>query len=96
MTQADGDLRPRYGAGAVAARLTDAGARALFTADGFYRRGAVVPLKPTADEAVAAAPTVEQLIVLRRAGNAVDMRPGRDHWWHELIAPQSPQAETTA
>ena len=83
-----------YGAGAVAARLTDAGARALFTADGFYRRGAVVPLKPTADEAVAAAPTVEQLIVLRRASNAVDMRPGRDHWWHELVAPQSPQAAT--
>ena len=83
-----------YGAGAVAARLADAGARALFTADGFYRRGAVVPLKLVADEAVAAAPTVEHLIVLCRAGNAVSMRPGRDHWWHELVDGQSPQAET--
>ncbi len=83
-----------YGAGAVASRLADAGARALFTADGFFRRGAVVPLKPTADDAAAAVPSVEHLIVLRRAGNEVDMRPGRDHWWHELVAPQPAEAET--
>ena len=42
-----------YGAGAVQSRLADAEARALFTADGFYRRGKAVPLKPIADEAVA-------------------------------------------
>ncbi|HRN69323.1 MAG TPA: AMP-binding protein [Promineifilum sp.] len=83
-----------YGAGAVATRLADAGAKALFTADGFYRRGTVVPLKPTADEAAAAVPTVEHLIVLQRAGNEVTMQDGRDHWWHELVAPQSPVAET--
>ncbi|MBP9502844.1 MAG: AMP-binding protein [Candidatus Promineofilum sp.] len=83
-----------YGAGAVATRLADAGAKALFTADGFYRRGAVVPLKPTADEALAHAPTVEHLIVLRRTGNDVTMQPDRDHWWHELVTPQSPLAET--
>ena len=83
-----------YGAGAVAARLSDAGAKALFTADGFFRRGAVVPLKPVADEAAAAVPSVEHLIVLRRAGNDVDMRPLRDHWWHEVVAPQLPEAET--
>ncbi|MBP6015308.1 MAG: AMP-binding protein [Candidatus Promineofilum sp.] len=83
-----------YGPGAVAARLADAGARALFTADGFFRRGAIVPLKPTADEAAAAVPSVEHLIVLRRAGNEVDMRPGRDQWWHELVAPQPAEAET--
>lgn len=83
-----------YGAGAVATRLADAGAKALFTADGFYRRGTVVPLKPTADEAAAAVPTVEHLIVLRRAGNEIEMNAGRDHWWHELVARQSPVAET--
>ena len=83
-----------YGAGAVATRLADAGAKALFTADGFFRRGAVVPLKPVADEAAAAVPSVEHLIVLRRAGNEVDMRPLRDHWWHEVVAPQLPEAET--
>ncbi len=83
-----------YGAGAVATRLADAGAKALFTADGFYRRGTVVPLKPTADEAAAAVPSVEHLIVLRRAGNEIEMNVGRDHWWHELVASQSPVAET--
>lgn len=83
-----------YGAGAVATRLADAGAKAIFTADGFYRRGAVVPLKPTADDAAADVPSVEHLIVLRRAGNDVTMQPGRDHWWHELVARQSPVAET--
>lgn len=83
-----------YGAGAVATRLADAGAKALFTADGFYRRGTVVPLKPTADEAAAAVPTVEHLIVLQRAGNEIEMNAGREHWWHELVASQSPVAET--
>ncbi|MBW7959385.1 MAG: AMP-binding protein [Candidatus Promineofilum sp.] len=82
-----------YGAGAVATRLADAGAKALFTADGFFRRGAIVPLKPTADEAAANVATVEHLIVLRRAGNEVEMQSGRDHWWHELVEPQPAEAE---
>jgi len=82
-----------YGAGAVATRLADAGAKALFTADGFFRRGAIVPLKPTADEAAANVATVEHLIVLRRAGNEVEMQSGRDHWWHELVDPQPAEAE---
>ena len=84
-----------YGAGAVASRLADAAARALFTADGFFRRGAVVPMKPVADEAAAAVPSVEHIIVLRRAGNDVDMQPGRDDWWHELVDGQPAEAETT-
>ncbi len=81
-----------YGAGAVSARLNDAGARALFSADGFFRRGAIMPMKPTADEAAALVPTLEHLIVLRRAGNEVAMQPGRDLWWHEVVAGQSPVA----
>ncbi|MCL4803766.1 MAG: AMP-binding protein [Anaerolineae bacterium] len=83
-----------YGAGAVAMRLADAGAKALFTADGFFRRGAIVPLKPTADEAAAQVPSVAHLIVLKRAGNDVAMQPGRDHWWHELVTRQPAEAET--
>jgi acetyl-CoA synthetase len=81
-----------YGPGAVASRLADAGARALFTADGAIRRGRVAPMKPTADEAAAQVPSLQHLIVLRRAGNAIAMRPGRDHWWHELIPQQSAEA----
>src|SRR4029450_937189 len=57
-----------YGGGAVAARLQGCDATVLITADGFYRRGQVVPMKRTADEAVSASPTVKHVIVLRRLG----------------------------
>lgn len=82
-----------YGAGAIQTRLADADAKALFTADGFFRRGKIVLLKPTADEAIAQVPTIEHVIVLRRAGNEVAMTAGRDQWWHDLIPQQSDQAE---
>lgn len=83
-----------YGAGAVASRLEDGGAKALFTSDGFFRRGALVDMKRVADEAVARAPTVEHTIVHRRAGNEITMQDGRDHWWDDLISGQLSQAET--
>ncbi len=78
-----------YGASAIASRLSDAGAKALFTADGFFRRGQVVALKPVADQAISEVPSLKHLIVLKRCGNTVSTQPGRDHWWHELI-PQQP------
>ena len=83
-----------YGAGAVAARLNDAGARLLVTADGFYRRGQVVAMKRIADEAVAVSPTVEKVLVVRRVGDRAGGAPvvpwceGRDVWWDELVAAQ--------
>lgn len=83
-----------YGAGAVASRLVDAGAKALFTADGFFRRGKIVPIKPVADEAAAQVASLEHLIVLQRAGLEVPMQTGRDFWWHELVPVQPEQAET--
>jgi acetyl-CoA synthetase len=83
-----------YGAGAVASRLQDAGAKALFTADGFFRRGALIPMKTVADQAAERVETLEHMIVERRAGNHVPMQNGRDHWWNELVPPQSDQAET--
>jgi acetyl-CoA synthetase len=82
-----------YGAGAVANRLADAGARALITADGFPRRGRVVPMKQTADSAAARVPTLKHMIILRRTGVMVDMQSGRDHWWHDIIESQSDKAE---
>jgi len=81
-----------YGASAIASRLSDAGAKCLFTSDGAYRRGAIVPLKSTADEALALAPSVKHVIVLRRTGLDVAMAAGRDVWWHELIPRQAPEA----
>jgi acetyl-CoA synthetase len=83
-----------YGAGAVVTRLLDADARALFTADGFFRRGKPVAMKPVADEAAAQVPTLQHMIVLKRADIPVDMLTGRDHWWTDLIDPQPVEAET--
>ena len=85
-----------FGPGAVASRLEDARARVLFTADGLYRRGAAVPLKPKADEALARAPSVKHVIVLRRTGERVRMQRGRDHWWHHMIPAQPAEADTEA
>lgn len=81
-----------YGAGAVATRLADARVKALFTADGFLRRGQIVALKPIADEAVQAAECLRHVIVLRRAGNPVTMQPGRDLWWHERVPAEAETA----
>ena len=57
-----------YGAGAVATRLQDSGAKLLITADGFYRRGQPVTMKRTADEAIALSPSIEKVLVVRRLG----------------------------
>ncbi len=75
-----------FGAQAVASRLQDCEARVLITADGFQRRGQVVRMKETADEAAAACPSVERVLVHRRLGREIPWSPGRDHWWHERVA----------
>ncbi|MFN8021622.1 MAG: acetate--CoA ligase [Acidimicrobiales bacterium] len=67
-------------------RINDAEAKVLITADGGYRRGDVFALKPVADEALAATPSITDVVVVRRGGNEVDMQDGRDHWYHELMA----------
>ncbi len=67
-------------------RINDAEAKVLITADGGYRRGEVFPLKPVADEAVENTPSITGVVVVRRGGNDVEMRAGRDHWYHELMA----------
>ena len=70
-------------------RINDAEAKVLITADGGYRRGEVFPLKPQADEAIATTPSIEKVVVVRRGNNPVDMQPGRDHWYHDLVATAS-------
>jgi acetyl-CoA synthetase len=74
-----------FSAEAIADRNRDASAKLQITADGGWRRGKALPLKETVDEALAKSPTVEKCVVLRRIGNQVNMRPGRDFWWHELM-----------
>ena len=79
-----------FSAEALRDRMNDAQAKLIVTADGAYRRGAIVALKAAVDKAVADAPSVEQVVVVRRTGSEVAMRAGRDHWWHEMIESASP------
>ena len=70
-------------------RINDSESKLLITADGGYRRGGIVPLKQNADDSLVGAPTVENVVVLRRTGTADDkMVDGRDIWWHDLMEGQ--------
>jgi acetyl-CoA synthetase len=80
-----------FSASALADRIKDAQASVLVTADGGWRRGSVVPLKHNADEALADAPSIQSVVVVRRTGQDVPMQPGRDHWYHELVQNASDQ-----
>ncbi|HKC91749.1 MAG TPA: AMP-binding protein [Candidatus Limnocylindria bacterium] len=72
-----------YGAEAIAGRLRDAEAKVLICADGFYRRGKVVNMKETADEAADGAPSVDAVVVVDRVGRAYPKR-GRDVAWSDV------------
>jgi acetyl-CoA synthetase len=75
-----------FSAQSLSDRINDAEAKVLITADGGYRRGDVFPLKSAADEAIATAPSIDHVVVVRRGGNEIEMVDGRDHWYHDLIA----------
>ena len=70
---------------AIADRNNDASTKLQITADGGWRRGKQIPLKANVDEALDKSPSVEKCVVLRRVGCDVDMKEGRDFWWHELM-----------
>ena len=82
-----------FSAQSVADRILDCQARMVITADGGFRRGAVVPLKKNVDEGLTLknqagellAATIQKVIVLRRTRNEVQMQSGRDFWWHDEL-----------
>ena len=69
--------------------MNDMSAKAVITADGGYRRGAMLALKQNVDDALKESPSVQHVVVYKRTGQAVTMQKGRDHWWHELIVGES-------
>jgi acetyl-CoA synthetase len=75
-----------FSAMSIADRLEDSEATAIITADGGWRRGSIVPLKENVDSALASYGKVETVFVLKRCGNEVAMKAGRDIWWHEATA----------
>lgn len=79
-----------FSAESIADRNNDAGAKLVITSDGLHRRGKVLPLKETVDEALSKSPTVENCLVLKRVGqDGVPMTKGRDVWWHDVVEKQS-------
>ncbi len=74
-----------FSADSIRDRIADSGAIAVVTADGSYRRGAIVPLKKNVDDALREKTSVKCVIVFRRAANDVHMEEGRDVWWHREL-----------
>ncbi|MDN3478225.1 acetate--CoA ligase [Curtobacterium sp. APC 4022] len=86
-----------FSAESLRARIEDAGAKVVVTADGGWRRGAVSPLKPAVDEALQGEGTdsVEHVLVVQRGGNDVEWTD-RDRWWHDEFAAAAPEHEAQA
>ncbi|HLQ64919.1 MAG TPA: acetate--CoA ligase [bacterium] len=85
-----------FSAEALRDRINDAQAKVLVTADGGWRRGNIVPLKRSVDEALTQTPTIEKVVVVKRVGEAapqIHIQEGRDHWYHRLMAEASAVCE---
>ena len=80
-----------FSAEALRDRLLDGDAKAVITADGGFRKDKAVPLKQAVDEALSddMCPNVESVVVVKRTNEKVDIKDGRDYWWHEIVASQS-------
>jgi acetyl-CoA synthetase len=75
-----------FAASAFRDRIIDAQAKVVITADGSYRGGKLIELKHITDEAIAEAPSIEKVVVVRRLGMHVPMKAGRDVYWDDLLA----------
>jgi acetyl-CoA synthetase len=73
-----------FSAQALADRANDSKSKIIITADGGYRRGKLIQLKRLVDDAISSIPSVEHVIVVKRASNDIQMGP-KDSWWHDLI-----------
>jgi acetyl-CoA synthetase len=82
-----------FSAQAIVDRVEDAQSHVVITADGGWRRGQIVPLKKNVDDAATACPLIRTVVVYQRCGNPVTMQPGRDLWWHDLMAKSAPTCE---
>src|ERR671927_14311 len=83
-----------FSADSLSGRMNDMGCEVLITQDEGWRAGKKVPLKRTADEAMAEAPTVKRCVVLRRTGGDVGFEEGRDVWWHDAVEGESDDPES--
>jgi len=84
-----------FSADSIRDRIKDCKASMVITADGGYRRGAIVPLKHNVDAALKGVSTVKKVIVFRRANNEISIKEGRDVWWHRELQYVSQECEAT-
>ncbi len=75
-------------------RVLEAESKVVITADGYHFREKLVDTKKTVDDAVAEAPSVEHMLVVKRSGNPVTMKEGRDLWWDEVVERQDTMCST--
>jgi acetyl-CoA synthetase len=86
-----------FSAKSLQERIIDAGATEVITADGQFRGGKEIQLKPAVDEALAmgGCENVRNVIVYKRSGSAINMQAPRDKWWHDVIRGQAEDCEPT-
>ena len=82
-----------FSSDSLADRIQDGEAKVLVTQDGSWRKGGIFPLKDHADVSVAASPSIDSVVVVKRTENDVNMTEGRDIWWSDLMADQSADCE---
>ena len=78
-----------FSAASLADRINDAEAKIVLTADGGFRGEKITPLKNIVDEALKSCPDVENVVVYQRTKSDIQMKAGRDIWWHDAIAGQA-------
>ncbi|MAI98168.1 MAG: acetate--CoA ligase [Nisaea sp.] len=71
---------------ALAGRIQDCDSSMIITADEGVRGGRPIPLKANTDKALQSAPMCQTVVVVKRTGGTIDMHPGRDHWYHDIVA----------
>ena len=82
-----------FSAKALADRANDSESKIIITADGGYRRGKIIELKKIVNEAASLIPSLEKVVVLKRASNDIEMTNNRDVWWHEIVQNEQVQQQ---
>ncbi len=82
-----------FSSDALRDRILDSECKLLITSDGSFRSGKIIPLKTNADEAVSQCDCIKNVVVVKRAGNDINMIKGRDEWFHELMEDASPACD---
>ncbi|MBW2995007.1 acetate--CoA ligase, partial [Candidatus Woesearchaeota archaeon] len=81
---------------ALKSRIEDCEAKIVITSDGSFRKGKIVPLKQTVDAAIEGCNTVQNVIVVQRTGQKINLKQGRDKWWHEEMSADDISTECPA